>query len=338
MPNPNDYALVVGINDYRALDPLDGAKKDADAFVKWLLDPLGGDVPEDNVKVFLSTKEPWSPGLEEIVDWMIELVEEKSPALDERIGRRMYLFMAGHGIGPGVEEAGLLTPTTSSLAVKYLAGSRYADFFRETALFEEVLLFMDCCRDHDWELPAAYFPLKRKPDAAAGHAVLTMYAFATGFGRKARERDFGDGDGVSGVFTRALLDGLRCGGAEPDGRITAESLKRYVERRVRALRLPGTDQEPFVKVPKDFVLRQGCPPPAVEVTLDLTYPDRDFAVLDPAGGLATVPVAVRVLDDGRRAIDLQPGRIYIFQVLDGGVLLSQSALEVKDEGVNHVRL
>ena len=41
MPNTNDYALVVGVNDYRALDALDGAKNDALAFVGWLRDPAG---------------------------------------------------------------------------------------------------------------------------------------------------------------------------------------------------------------------------------------------------------------------------------------------------------
>lgn len=336
MANSDDYALVIGINHYRSLDALDGAHRDAGQFAEWLKSPGGGDLPEENVGIFLSTPSPWSPGLEEIVDWIIALVEEKSPALDERIGRRLYLFMAGHGIGPGVEEAGLLTPTTSALAVKYVAGSRFADFFRSAALFEEVLLFMDCCRDHDWELPAPYMPLKSKVDPAAAHKVRTLYAYATGFGRKAREREI-EGE-VGGIFTHALLEGLRCSGAGPDGRITATSLKRYIERRVSALRMPGTDQEPFVKAPDDFVLRQGCPPPQVRVTIELTEPAEPVAVLDAGAGLAAVPDELRDEGEGVRSIDLIPGRIYVIQVTTNGVIVRQAAIEVKDEGENHVRL
>lgn len=342
MANTQDYALVVGINDYRSLDALDGAKNDAEAFVRWLRDPGGGDLPEGNVKLFLSSPDPWAPGLEEIVDWLIELVETRSPGLDERIGRRLYLFLAGHGIGPGVDEAGLLVPTTSGVAVKYLAGSRYANFFRAAALFEEVLLFMDCCRDHDWELPGAYFPFKEKPDPAAAHKVRGLHAFATGFGRKSRERAFGEGDEeearVGGVFTRALLEGLACRAATPDGRITAESLKRYVARRVEALRLPGTDQRPDVRVIDDFVLREGCPPPRVAVAVELTEPARGFTVRDAGAGMAPVEVAPRDAGGGRRVVDLLPGHIYVFRVMDGDRIVRETGIEVKDEGENHVRL
>lgn len=336
MANSQDFALVIGINHYRSLNPLEGAHRDARQFVDWLRSPEGGDLPEENVGIFLSSPSPWAPGLEEIVDWIVALVEERSPALDVRIGRRLYLFMAGHGIGPGVEEAGLLTPTTSALAVKYVAGSRFADFFRGAALFEEVLLFMDCCRDHDWELPEPWLPLKQRVDAAAAHKVRTLYAYATGFGRKAREREI-DGE-VGGVFTHALIEGLRCAGADADGRITAGSLKRYIERRVAALRVAGTDQVPFVKAPDDFVLRQGCPPPRVRVTIELTDAAYPVVVLDAAAGLTEVAEPIRDEGADRRSIDLIPGRIYVVQVNTNGVMLRQTAIEVKDEGENHVRL
>jgi hypothetical protein len=339
MPNTEDFALVVGINDYRSLDALDGAKNDANAFLGWLRSPVGGDVPEENVGVFLSSPEPWAPGLEELVDWMIDLVARRSPGLDQRIGRRLYLFMAGHGIGPDVDEAGLLVPTTSAVAVKYLAGSRYANFFRAAALFDEVLLFMDCCRDHDWELPDAYFPFRARPDPAAAHRVKILYAFATGFGRKSRERVFDEADGsVGGVFTRALLDGLACKAAAPDGRITAESLKRYVVRQVEALRLPGTDQRPDVRVIDDFVLRQGCPPPRVTVVVELSRPDLGFTVQDAGNRMALVDIAPRQLDGGQIAVDLVPGRIYVFRVMEGGQQVAEDSLEVTEVGDHHVRL
>ena len=339
MPNTEDFALVVGINDYKSLDALDGAKNDAEAFVRWVRDPAGGDVPEENVELFLSSTDTWAPTTDAIVGWMEELLARYSPGLDQRIGRRLYLFMAGHGIGPGVDDAGLLVPSTSALSVKYLPGGKYANYFREAALFDEVLLFMDCCRDHDWQLPEAPVTLRAKPDPAAAHKVNILYAFATGFGRKSRERAFEeDGSAVGGIFTRALLDGLACKAATPDGRITSESLKRYVLRQVEKLRVPGTDQRPDVRVNYDFVLRQGCPPPRVEVTVELTDPPRGFMVLDAGAGMKPVHDAPRDAGANRRVLDLIPGHIYVFRVMEDGRILRETGHEVTDEGENHVRL
>ncbi len=339
MPNSEDFALVVGIDDYKALDGLDGAKNDAEAFVRWLRDPAGGDVPETNIKLFLSSSDPWAPTLEPITDWIAELVEARAPGQDDYVGRRLYLFMAGHGIGPGVDEAGLLMSTTSALSVKYLPGSKYANLIRQAALFEDVILFMDCCRDHDWDLPEANLTLRLKPDPAAAHRVKFLYAFATGFGRKSRERAFGEeGAGVGGVFTRALLDGLACKAAGQDGRITAESLKRYLEREVKALRLPGTDQEPDVRVGKNFLLRQGCPPPRVEVTVELTEPARGFVVVEGGPGMPPADAVPRDAGGGRYVLDLVPGRLYVFRVMDDGRMVRETGHQVTDEGENHVRL
>ncbi|HYW13868.1 MAG TPA: caspase family protein [Longimicrobium sp.] len=339
MPNSEDFALVIGIDDYKALDGLDGAKNDAEAFVRWLRDPAGGDVPGENIKLFLSSSDPWAPTMEPIIEWLAELVEARSPGQDDYVGRRLYLFMAGHGIGPSVDEAGLLMSNTSAISVNYMPGSKYANLFRQAALFEDVVLFMDCCRDHDWDLPDANIPLRFKSDPAAAHKVNILYAFATGFGRKSRERAFGEnGSGVGGVFTRALLDGLACKAATPDGRITSESLKRYVLRQVEALRVPGTDQRPDVRVNFDFVLREGCPPPRVQVTVELTEPERGFMVLDAGAGMKPVEDAPRGAGGNLRVLDLIPGHIYVFRVMDDGRILRETGIEVKDEGANHVRL
>ncbi|MBL7198898.1 MAG: caspase family protein [Anaerolineae bacterium] len=329
-----DYAIVVGINHYRDLNPLDGAKDDAKSFARWLRSAKGGNLPSENVKTFYSKAGATVPRLETLVDWFIDLIRAKSPDLDERIGRRLYIYLAGHGIGPGIDDAGLLTPSTSALAVKYLAGRTYADYFREAALFDEVVLMMDCCRDHDWELPEAFFPLKRQVDAGAAHVVKSLYVYATGFGRKAREKPF-DGK-VAGVFTHALLEGLSGQAANQEGQVTGESLKDYVKRRVAALRAAGTDQQPHVLLPDDFVLCEGFDPPTVTVTVELAAPAEEFSV-SYGKDMTPVDAVPRELDGGRWEIDLIPGKIYVFQVKENGTLVPRTA-KVIDEEDSHVKL
>lgn len=44
------YGLVVGIRHYPAMSNLRGPVRDAHAFHKWLVDPLGGGVPRRNTR------------------------------------------------------------------------------------------------------------------------------------------------------------------------------------------------------------------------------------------------------------------------------------------------
>jgi len=53
--NPEDYAIVVGINYYPALRKLKAAEKDATLFAEWLMSPEGGGLPPDNVRLILSS-------------------------------------------------------------------------------------------------------------------------------------------------------------------------------------------------------------------------------------------------------------------------------------------
>ena len=57
----DDWAIVIGITSYPNLGPntkpLQGAHLDAQAFRDWLVEPEGGGVPPDNVRLIL-----WPPG------------------------------------------------------------------------------------------------------------------------------------------------------------------------------------------------------------------------------------------------------------------------------------
>lgn len=63
MPNSN-YAIVIGIDDYRIPQgSLRGAVNDAVRVWQWLIDPNGGNVPQERVLLFLSSQPSISPPL-----------------------------------------------------------------------------------------------------------------------------------------------------------------------------------------------------------------------------------------------------------------------------------
>src|SRR5262249_38326068 len=57
-----------------------------------------------------------------------------------------------------------------------------------------------------------------------------LFGLATKYGMEAREITMGNK--VSGVFTRTLLDGLRGGASQRDGKITALSLSTYINKHI----------------------------------------------------------------------------------------------------------
>lgn len=337
-PQLKDYALVVGINKYADegfLEALNGPKNDARHFVDWLESPAGGNVPEGNVTPYLLVSDdlgetPKSGDIVETIKRLLAL----SPGGEVRIGRRLYIFFAGHGVGPDLDDAGLLTAEATEDAPAYVEGRRYANLFRGRAVFDEVVLIMDCCRDFDGELPDSVFPFKRKVDAGGAHKVKRFYAYATGFGKAAREKDFGAE--VSGIFSHVLIEGLKGGAIDGEGRITGPSLERYVKKQVKHLLPPGTEQPADIRCDPDLVFADSFPPATVNVTVEATVPHDKLAVLY-GDGFKPVETAPQNLGGGKFQIQLRIGKTYVFQLLDaGGAILKQDgrAIEDVDEVIN----
>src|SRR5258708_279331 len=128
--SPTDYALVVGIDEYADPDlRLQGAKNDAEAFSNWL--------GTQNIKadVLLSDAQATVPTFQHFLNSVRKLLAVR--------GHRLWIFLAGHGVGPSLDEAGLLTVDATENAPTYFAGRRHANLFRMLALFDEVILCMD---------------------------------------------------------------------------------------------------------------------------------------------------------------------------------------------------
>lgn len=227
-----DRAIVVGVKDYPSLGNLDGPENDARDFETWLLDPAGGAVPPANIKRILSSDfaatanpldaEPTTVRLERAFDELYDLGNANGKA-----GRRLYVYLAGHGFAPSLEDAALLMANAArGKSGHHISGRTYANWFRQSAFFDEVVLFMDCCRENSARAgvrPSPYDPL------SAAVPAHHLYGFATEWSRASRERPIGAGGQIQGLFTIALLAGLR-GGAPRNaaGQVTAETLVNFV--------------------------------------------------------------------------------------------------------------
>jgi hypothetical protein len=245
----DDRAIVVGISHYPALGDLAGPENDARAFDEWLRSPSEGNVPKNKIDLILSSKfpqrknpvsaKPTAEAVKEAID-KLHLIGDNG---DGHVGRRLYLFMAGHGLARGFKDAALLM---ANAALKrtghHVPGRPYADWFRESAFFDEVVLIMDCCLE-DYKLSPLQ-PCHLDPVSGSGGnrpAVRYYYALAAEFGRPARELPDENGV-VRGLLTSAILAGLRqgpLGGGDVTGKWLSDFVRGYIPQQ-----RPSFDYEP----------------------------------------------------------------------------------------------
>lgn len=311
-PNENDYGIVVGINRYRHpyYDDLRGAVNDARDFVRWLKSPSGGNIGKKQIAVHLSDAKGLKPRLQALHDSFHELIKRSAHG-EKKSGRRLYIYLAGHGVGTeDVDGAGLLAADHDLDRDSWLPGKIFADMFRKGGLFDEVLLFMDCCRDYDEELTAPHNPFRVQAGGAAG--VKRCYGYGAKFDRQSHEEKFGNR--YHGVFTRVLMQGLRGRAVREDGKVTAGSLADYVTKKMQDLR---PEQEPQFQVDKEVVLAEGLAPARTPVIITLTNPTAGFEIRN-ADAIQTVLDVVKTdLGGGKWEVQLPPGRLYVVAVPDG---------------------
>jgi hypothetical protein len=250
-----DWGIVIGIQRYPAFDTDDerlrGPDNDAKAFRDWLVDKTGGDVPEGQV-ILITTSSfnpPFSsPSVAKPTEELIRMaIEDLQKIADQsstgRIGRRLYLYMAGHGFASRENQTALLMANATKRNVGppyHWLGEYTANWFCRAGYFDEIILFMDCCRDN-YQVPQINKPWLSVTASDFSERVKRFYAFATRWGLKSRELEF---NGVThGIFTYELLEGLRGKASVPisgehsvksNPAITTESLKRYLMDAMKA--------------------------------------------------------------------------------------------------------
>src|ERR687897_925590 len=222
-----NWAIVIGIDSYwteRAC--LKGAVRDAMHMQEWLVDPRGGNVPEENVKAVLSPLDgPDDATNANIIEAIADLLRRS-----EGKGERLYFFYAGHGLTARVnqrDENALVASDFSEVLTNNTLALRSIWEFLETTQFEDQFLFVDACRNIPWEnveFEVGRWPRPR-PRQPGQPPTQQFILYATSPGLKARElREAGN---ERGAFTEALVDGLKGKGT---AKAWSEERQRYEVR------------------------------------------------------------------------------------------------------------
>jgi hypothetical protein len=191
---------------------------------------------------------------------------------DGRLGARLYIYLAGHGFSDpeDTESTAVYTAEADPLAgAPYVPGTEYAEWFRRNAAADEIVLIMDCCRPASplEAIVGAALPRSTNPGPAGN--VRTFYAYATTWGRVARETKI-DGE-VRGIFTTTVLKALRYATPTADGRVTGSIVQRFVHNEIQDV--AGEIQvEPPVPGPGrngDFTLVHRAVAPGAKLTVRL---------------------------------------------------------------------
>jgi hypothetical protein len=243
-----DWAIVVAIDFYfykNFLPRLQGPRRDADIFEQWLKESAC--VPDDQInRVPANTDQAPSaeaakPTADSVSEAFLDLLKREPVLTRGRLGRRLYIFVSGHGIvplradAPDYSEAALLMANAQDMALqRHVACRSYAEYFRARGIFDEVLLFADCCRDLKNMVqlqspPLPPLPLERTPGRY-------FYAASTKLGSQSWEKFLGVPAAKRGVFSYALMEAL----TNPDicddqGQLTADVLRKFLEAKVPKL-------------------------------------------------------------------------------------------------------
>lgn len=309
--NSQDWAIVVGVNSYPGITNLQGPENDAQRFYDWLTSPKGGAIPVTNppgenlapgnqailikssdfpASANASTAKPTQIEINAAFDYLynaaVKNLDDKGRT---RIGRRLYLYFAGHGFIPSFgtvsnpHDAALFTANAAyDIPGNHISGRPYAHLFFNSGVFGEIILLMDCCRDDNPNCPpntAPYKVLKGTPPDLVDRSYF--FGFGTKWNRQAHEREMDDGK-WHGVFTTALLAGLSGAAADVDtGDITARRLIGYLYNYMKTYfsnqdrNNPDMEKEPellFVPQIEDenFVITKLAAAPKFSVTVKLS--------------------------------------------------------------------
>lgn len=245
--NNQDFAVVVGINGYPQLTPLRGAHQDANSFKNWLLSPDGGGLPDSNVQLILSPDDPVSDPFDAqpikrnidraLRDFGLGNIDFTDLPIAP-LGRRLYFYFSGHGVGPNFDEVAMLMADAGPNLLNNNVGMRpYRSLLHQVALFKEYVFIMDCCRDPVSGItPAApAFTLPAGFGFGPCHPVQDFVVMAADWGSKAFERPISAEEEKSrlGVLTNHLITGLSDpAAADAGGRITSETLRTYLTGKI----------------------------------------------------------------------------------------------------------
>ncbi|MEM8885813.1 MAG: caspase family protein [Planctomycetota bacterium] len=237
----SDRAVVVGISAYPGLRSLQGPCHDARRFRDWLVRPDGGGLTPGAVRMLLTDDFPAPTGVDDAHPVVAELDDlfrplVKEAALQNHVDGRLFIFVAGHGFADSddIDSAALLAANAEALFPVHLAVEKYAEFFRRTYAFRELILVMDACRTTNPLHEIGSPPLPAVQPHPRASRVKYFRGYGASFNHVARERAFNGGT-VQGIFTMAFLDALESARPNQAGRVNGTAIKRHIHNRIAAI-------------------------------------------------------------------------------------------------------
>ena len=275
-----DCAIVVGVSRYPewgdgVAPDLNGPDNDAKDVYDWLVDPGGGRLAPENVRLIRSKDfdpinpedpQPAKAKIEKALKWLEKQTETVS-------GGRLYLYFSGHGFSPVVEEGALFAADATQAAPEFVYAHWWLRWFRTAQVFRETVLWMDSCMNYEQSIPVSEGSMRPQIGTGVPGPLFTALAART---KSALEHEMPDGK-VHGVFTWTLLRGLRGGAADERGRVTGESLRNFLFTVMPeflpddARQSTAVDLRPFVRTDEGIVFAKLPARPKYPVRL--VFPD-----------------------------------------------------------------
>ena len=295
----NSWGLVVGINSYTRVPPLQHARNDAQAVAQFLVTRLG--FPERQIRILLDKDATRDAILESFMDYTNTEIQP-----DDRI----LVFFAGHGYTHPSRrgEVGFLIPADGnpedlSSLIRWDTLTRNSDLIEAKHIF----FIMDACYGG-----LAITRALRPGSMRFLKDMLQRYSRQVLTAGKADEPVSDAAGPLAGhsVFTGHLIQGLNGNAASAEGALTANGLMSYVYERVS--RDPHSQQTPhygFFDGDGDFIFEA----PGLQDVVKETKEDHDILVAVPPSSIEglTQPeapdpfeLAKEYISDGRYTIKL----------------------------------
>ena len=248
-----DYAVVIGIDAYKRPDwQLRAAVADARKFARWVTEPGSGRATPETTDLLLSPR-PDDDGEDPFAsvratEAAIKAVYAKLAVGDGVAGDRLWFYYAGHavmpqGAGPGTPPVLMPEDVEDLEGYLFLGPAELSKLLAKLQVRPPAtqLFFIDACRGLVQTEEAAFatsqivFDLLKVPGAHKATSRQALLCGATA-GELANEK------GAHGLFSKALLEGLRARGPElqpdfdrQDLVLTFDAVTRYTQARVRQL-------------------------------------------------------------------------------------------------------
>ena len=318
MAHADHYAILLAINYYPGLRNLDGPENDIAAFNRWLTDARGGDVDPQNVQIIRSSNYPQvadpndaNPTERAFIKSLNKWVRDANQTWKDRVGDRLYLYMAGHGFTAGstITDPALFSAVAQNGDTAHIAGYRYAAKIANAGFFDEIVLVMDTCQD---VLKASQVlePTWNPPDRNKSAVVKLLQAYGAPRGQAAFEREIAPGGMKRGFFSRVFIEALQSALPDANGFVTGQTLKNQFLQLWGDQYKAETGYDPPIRLPDGedirFCSRDKAAFAANEVqpvTFALTSPAPDGATLNVTNGGAGLPIFSML------AGDLQPRKM-----------------------------